>query len=379
MAGKTDVIPPRLLQPTNITDPARWNATLALLPYAHVLQTWEWGDFKAATTGWTAERIAYMYQGGVVAMAQVLTRKVGPLSVMYVPKGPALDYTDASLRAGVLAELKRHAAEHGAIFLKIDPDVTTGIGVPGQPGSYDDPTGLQIAHEWSAAGLVYSGEQVQFRNSIIVDLRRIEDEMIEGMKQKTRYNVRLAEKRGVTVRFGTEDDLGMLYELYDMTARRDGFVIRPLDYYRLAWGTFMKAGLAQPIIAEYKGYPIAHVIIFGFAKRAWYFYGASADEGRQHMPTYRLQWEAMKWAKQQGMAVYDFWGAPDNFFDEKDPLAGVFRFKEGFGGTTVRRIGAWDFAPRRLLYTGYTRLMPPVLGVMRGLAGLRVRGRAETP
>ena len=70
MAGKTGVIPPRLLQPTNITDPAVWNATLALLPYAHVLQTWEWGDFKAQTTGWTPERIAYMYQGGVVAMAQ---------------------------------------------------------------------------------------------------------------------------------------------------------------------------------------------------------------------------------------------------------------------------------------------------------------------
>jgi lipid II:glycine glycyltransferase (peptidoglycan interpeptide bridge formation enzyme) len=318
-----------------------------------------------------------MYQGGVVAMAQILTRRVGPLSVMYVPKGPALDYSDASLRAGVLAELKRHSVERGAIFMKLDPDVVTGIGVPGQPDAYDDPNGVQIAQEWTAAGLSFSGEQIQFRNSVIIDLRRGEEELINAMKQKTRYNVRLAEKRGVTVRFGTEADMEMLYGLYDMTAQRDGFVIRPLDYYRLAWGTFMKAGLAQPIIAEYKGFPIAHVIIFGFAKRAWYFYGASADEGRQHMPTYLLQWEAMKWARRQGMAVYDFWGAPNDFFDENDPLAGVFRFKEGFGGLTVRRIGAWDFAPRRALYTVYTRVMPAVLGAMRGLARLRPHARPQ--
>jgi len=365
------MIPPRLLQPTNIDDPAKWNATLALLPYAHVLQTWEWGDFKAATTGWVPERIAYMYHGAVAAMAQVLTRRVGPLSVMYVPKGPALDYADPALRAGVLAELKRRANERGAIFVKIDPDVTIGVGVPGQPGSYDEPLGAQIAHEWSAAGLTYSREQVQFRNSIVVDLRPLEDDLLDTMKQKTRYNVRLADRRGVTIRFGTEDDLGMLYNLYDETARRDGFVIRPLDYYKLAWGRFMRAGLAQPIIAEYKGQPIAHVIIFGFARRAWYFYGASADEGRQHMPTYLLQWEAMKWARRQGITLYDFWGAPEDFFDENDPLAGVFRFKEGFGGVTVRRIGAWDYAPRRSLYMGYTRLMPALLGAMRGLARLR--------
>src|SRR5689334_11831665 len=166
------MIQPKLLQTTRITDPALWNATLALLPYAHVLQTWEWGDFKAATTGWAPERIAFMHQGGVVAMAQVLTRRVGPLSVMYVPKGPALDYLDPSLRAGVLAELKRHAAERGAIFIKLDPDVTVGVGVPGQPDAYDDPTGHQIQAEWSHAGLGFSREQVQFRNSVIIDLRR---------------------------------------------------------------------------------------------------------------------------------------------------------------------------------------------------------------
>src|SRR5690242_16323153 len=186
------MIQQKLLQTTRITDPALWNATLALLPYAHVLQTWEWGDFKAATTGWSPERIAFMHQGGVAAMAQVLTRRVGPFSVMYVPKGPALDYMDPALRAGVLAELKRHAVEQGAIVLKLDPDVITGVGVPGQQGAYDDPTGMQIQNEWTAAGLAFSREQIQFRNSVVIDLRHDEDAMMNQMKQKTRYNIRLS-------------------------------------------------------------------------------------------------------------------------------------------------------------------------------------------
>ncbi|MBN1430992.1 MAG: peptidoglycan bridge formation glycyltransferase FemA/FemB family protein [Anaerolineae bacterium] len=367
-----------IVLPSTITDRATWNATLAQMPYAHILQTWEWGDFKTVTTGWTAERIAYLHQGGVVAMAQILTRQIGPLSIMYVPKGPALDYTNQPLRAAVLDALKRHANRNNAIFLKIDPDVVTGIGIPGAPGAFDDPTGQQIIEEWKAAGLRFSYDQVQFRNSVVIDLRHSEDELLTAMKQKTRYNVRLAEKRNVTVRPGTLDDFDLLYRLYAETARRDGFVIRPLDYYRQAWGSFMQAGMAQPLIAEYKDEAIAHVMIFGFAKRAWYIYGASADEERKHMPTYLLQWEAIRWAKAQGMAVYDFWGAPDDFSNPNDPMAGVFRFKDGFGGIVARRIGAWDYAAKPQLYSLYTRVMPAVLNVMRGFGRRRMQQEGQS-
>ena len=361
------------IHPMAVTDRNTWNATLALMPYAHVLQTWEWGEFKAATTGWKPERIAYMHRGEAVAMAQVLTRQEGPFRIMYVPKGPALDYTNQPLRLAVIEALKRHALERGAIFIKIDPDVVIGVGVPGTPEAYEEPLGQQIAAEWGQAGWRFSREQVQFRNSVIVDLRRSEEELLAAMKQKTRYNVRLAARRGVEIRFGSADDLDLLYRLYEETARRDDFVIRPLEYYRRAWGDFMRAGLAQPIIAEYRGKAIAHVIIFGFGKRAWYFYGASSDEERNRMPTYALQWEAMRWARAQKMIVYDFWGAPDDFHDENDPLAGVFRFKAGFGGVVVRRIGAWDYPARPALYTAYTRAMPAVLGVMRSVARRRLR------
>ncbi len=254
--------------------------------------------------------------------------------------------------------------------------MVTGIGVPGEKGAYENPLGQQIQREWQAAGLRFSPEQVQFRNSVVIDLRQDEEDLLMAMKQKTRYNVRLAGRKDVRVRFGGADDLDLLYELYAETARRDDFLIRPLSYYRKAWADFMRAGLAQPIIAEYRGKALAHVIVFGFGKRTWYFYGASSDEERNRMPTYLLQWEAIRWAKRQKMAVYDFWGAPDDFADADDPLAGVFRFKDGFGGTVVRRIGAWDYPARPLQYRLYRVAMPLLLKGMQTVARLR-QGRKD--
>lgn len=367
------------IQPITITDRDTWNGTLALLPTAHVLQTWEWGEFKAATTGWKPQRLAFMHRNQAVAMAQILTRQEGPFRVMYVPKGPALDWTDAALRRAVLNEIRRFAADRSAIFVKIDPDVVLDSGEPGTEYDQPNPLGHTIRAEWEDAGWLFSPEQVQFRNSVIVDLRQSTDDLLAAMKSKTRYNIRLSSRRDVDIRFGTADDMDRLYDLYATTALRDGFVIRPLSYYRLAWESFMKAGLAQPILAEWKGTALAHVIIFGFGKRAWYFYGASSNLERNRMPTYALQWAAIKWARAQGMQLYDFWGAPDDFADEDDPLAGVYRFKDGFGGTVVRRIGAWDFPVRPTLYTGYIRAMPILLGAMRTVARLRMRAAGRQP
>ncbi len=362
------------LTPQRITDRRQWNATLALLPFSHVLQTWEWGDFKGATTGWQPERIAYFHQGVVVAMAQVLTRTEAGQKIMYVPKGPVLDYENKALRKAVLEEMKRHARESQAIFIKIDPDIPVGWGVPGEADELDDRLGLEVAREWREAGMVFSHDQVQFRNSVVLDLRLDDDSLMERMKQKTRYNVRLGpEKKGLDIRLGTSDDMRMLYDLYAETAQRDDFIIRPFEYYHKAWGAFMDAGLAVPIIAEFQGDAIAHVIIFGFGGRAWYFYGASSDRERHRMPNYALQWAAIQWAKSVGMLVYDFWGAPDNFSDPDDPLAGVFKFKEGFGGATVRRIGAWDYPADERRYKLYTRWMPRVLSVMKFFGRLRMR------
>ncbi len=359
----------------SITDPATWNAALRDLPGAHILQTWEWGAFKQLETGWTPERLHFKNADGVVvAAASVLTRRVGPLRVMYVPKGPALDYRDPDRVRAVLDQLEQRARQKRAVWLKIDPDVIAGTGIPGGADSdrppHDDPTGQGVLELLRGRGWRFSASQVQFRNTVTLDLTQDEDALLAGMNQSTRRKVRTGPKKGVSVRSAnTPADLTTLYDLYTVTGERQGFLIRPLDYYREAWARFIEAGLAQAFLAEWENQPLAGLVLFHFGPKAWYFYGMSSNEERDRMPTYLLQWEAIRWAKAHGYATYDFWGAPDTF-TEADPMWGVYRFKDGFGGAVVRHIGAWDYAPVPLTYWAYERLMPAVLGMMRRKARL---------
>ncbi len=352
---------PSIKHPTSRAD---WNSALADLPAAHVLQTWEWGTFKSRY-GWQPSRHLWLDSAGgrPCAAASFLTRRLGrhPSAVMYVPKGPTLDYGNTSLLDQVLAYLEDTARRERALFLKIDPDVRA-----------DAAEGRMVVEILRGRGWRPSREQIQFRNTMLVDLSHSPEELLAAMKSKTRYNLRLAGRRGVAVRQGVLADLPLLYEMYAETAARDGFVIRPEDYYHDAWGSFIEAGLAQPLIAEVEGEPVAMVVIFHFpsnplrtgAGRAWYMYGASRAAHREKMPNHLLQWEAMRWAREQGCAVYDMWGAPDEL-DESDPLWGVYRFKQGFGGEFVRHVGAWDFPISRFGYWLYTAAMPRVLAVMR--------------
>lgn len=338
---------------TTIHHQAEWNNTLKTLPYAHVLQTWEWGEFKRETTGWIPNRLMFKDGGDVVAMASVLTRCIGPAAMMYVPKGPALRYENVDLAQQVIKELQKVA--RFAIWLKIDPDVVIGTGIPGEDDAAESPEGLAIQNMLKKSGWRFSDDQVQFRNTVRIDLTQTEDDILMGMSQNTRRKVRTAEKKDVTVRAATLDDLDTLYSLYRVTGERDNFLIRPPAYYEKAWRDFMRQGLAHALIAEFENRPIAHVILFHFGKTCWYFYGASSNDERNRMPNYLLQWEAMKWAKAQGYEIYDMWGAP-NEFDESDSMWGVYQFKQGFRGTTTRTLGAWDYAPYSILYSGYNHL-----------------------
>ena len=327
------------------------------------MQTWEWGEFKRVTGGWQPQRLAFERDGRVVAQASLAIRKLGPLKVMVVSKGPALDYADLDLADAVLDELELRAARFGVVWLKIDPDVVAATGLPRGEDDHADNKGQQVLALLRKRGWRFSGSQVQFRNTLCIDLRRSQDELLAAMSGNTRRKVRVAAKKDVTVRAATVDDLPLLYQLYQVTGQRDGFLIRPIEYYQRAWRAFMETGLAHALIAEYQGEAIAQVILFHFGSKCWYFYGASANEERGRMPNYALQWEAMKWAKAQGYTTYDMWGAPDSF-DESDSLWGVYQFKRGFRGVLTRHIGAWDFASSPLLYYTYEQLAPRLLKLM---------------
>lgn len=348
---------------TEVTERNLWNKALLKLSYTHILQSHEWGQFKAQY-GWKPLRLLFEENGLVRATASILRRRFLhlPLCIMYVPKGPALDYRDDGLLKLVLATLEDVARRYHAIFIKIDPDVCLE--------DFSSPS-AQVITTLEGRGWRLSSEQVQFRNTILIDLTREEDELLKAMTSKTRYNVHLAERRGVKVCVGGLAQLPLFYEMYVETSTRDEFIIRPSNYYRDAWKTFIEANLAQLFIAEYKGQPLAGLILFRFGKKAWYMYGASRDLHRNLMPNHLLQWEAMRWAKAQGYTVYDMWGAPD-VLDESDPMWGVYRFKEGFGGQFVRHIGAYDYPVSRFLYRPYAVTVP------RYLEALRKRNRRRT-
>lgn len=351
------------------SSPTAWAAALARLPNAHALQSWAWGRFKSRW-GWEAMPLVMTVAESSwepVAAALVLKRRLPrtPFCVLYVPKGPALDYHDVARRRLVLEKLEKLAKEERAIFIKIDPEVVHSWGLDGERVS---PLGSSVARDLAGRGWLPSTEQIQFRNTVELVLEGTDEQLLAGMKQKTRYNIRLAERKGVVVRPGTPADFPTIVAMYQETAARDGFTARPPDYYLDGWTTLYEAGMAQPLMAEVEGRPVAAVILVRFGDRVIYMYGASRSEDRERMPNHLLQWEAIRWARAQGCQVYDFWGAPDEFV-EADRMWGVWRFKAGFNGEVVRFIGAWDYPARPLLYRLYTQAIPRYLNFLRGRRG----------
>jgi lipid II:glycine glycyltransferase (peptidoglycan interpeptide bridge formation enzyme) len=180
------------------------------------------------------------------------------------------------------------------------------------------------------------------------------------MKQKTRYNIRLAEKKGVTTRLGTAADLPAFHGIMQVTGQRDRFGIHALAYYHAAYELFAPAQVAL-IVAEFEGKPLAGVMVFAWGETAAYLYGASSDEERQRMPAYAAQWAAMRWARAKGCTIYDLWGIPDapeeeleaQFTGRTDALWPVYRFKRGFGGEIRRVVGAADRVYNPLLHRLY--------------------------
>jgi len=371
-----------------------WNQIISNLPDPHFLQTYEWGQVKAKYGWvpyyaiWSADGKFTVSQstdnwsldtGNYIAATLILKRTAfRRFSIFYAPKGPLMDWTNESLRKRVLDDLQSFAKKQGAIFLKLDPDVVLGRGVPASVDEVTENSGQAVRSDLKRRGWVEASDQIQFRNTVMVDLSASEEDILMRMKQKTRYNVRLAEKKGVTVRVGTQEDLPALYKMYAETSVRDGFVIRDEGYYMTVWKTYMSKVESQrsepsavPLIAEVDGEAVAAIFLFMFAGRGYYVYGMSRNAHREKMPTYLLQWAAMKYAKAHGCLTYDLWGAPD-VFDESDSMWGVYRFKEGLGGEVVRTLGAYDFTPSRFWYSMYSDVMPRVLDFMRS------RGKEKT-
>ncbi len=338
--------------PRRIDDARTWDALLLALgsgaagaPTPHLLQAWAWGDLKARW-GWRVERWAWGAPGAEWAAAQLLHRRVGRLPIVlgYVPKGPLVAAAPGLSAAGawtvVLRDLAALAAAAGVVSLKIDSDVDAGR---------DDVRGA-----WRSLGWRPSPDPIQFPNTMRSALPPaaggdVTAALLAGYKEKTRYNVRLAERRGVVVRRAgagpaAADDRAAFFDLYAATARRQGFGLRARDYYLDVWTTYLAAGDGALLLAERDGRALAGAFAVRFGPTAWYLTGASSDAGRSDMAPHAALHAALCWAAGEGCAVFDWWGGPTDPDDPADPLAGVARFKAGFGAVLAPQLGAYDLA-----------------------------------
>jgi peptidoglycan pentaglycine glycine transferase (the first glycine) len=311
----------------------QWEDFISAFPDVHILQTRVWGDLKSRF-GWEPVRVFNARAG-----AQVLF-KVLPLGlrIAYLPKGPVGTECE-----GLWEEIDQICRRKNAIMLKVEPD--------------DDENGKYSGSR--PYGFVESGSSVQPRRTIVLDLEGSEDEWLSRMKPKTRYNIRLAEKKGIVV--NSWNDIDKFHQLMVATGDRDGFGVHSKEYYQAAHDLFAARGACELLVAEYDRVPLAALMVFAWGSRSWYLYGASTNIERNRMPTYLLQWRAMQWAAQKGCKAYDLWGVPDfseeilekQFEKHSDGLWGVYRFKRGFGGTVIRSAATWERVYRPVIHQIY--------------------------
>jgi peptidoglycan pentaglycine glycine transferase (the first glycine) len=311
-----------------------WDAFLARHPAAHLLQTTAWGELKAAF-GWRVERVIMGEIG-----AQILLRRVLPgLTFAYLAKGPVGESWD-----GLWPKVDAFCRRNHAIFLKVEPDQWVGSDGVNLPPS----------------GFRQSLHAIQPPRTLLVDLSGDEESILSRMKQKTRYNIKLAQKKGVVVR--PTSDLEVFHRLMQVTGGRDQFGVHSQAYYQRVYELFHGRNSCELLLAEFENQPLAALMVFAQGKRAWYLYGASSNVHRDRMPTYLLQWEVMRWARERGCNEYDLWGVPDEeesileaeFSSRSDGLWGVYRNKRGFGGQLRRAAGPWDRVYSPLAYRLYT-------------------------
>lgn len=329
--------------------PDTWDRFVTKRADGHILQTSPWGALKSGF-GWSHTRVGLRQKTSLVAGAQALFRRLplGLGQLAYVPKGPLVDWSDGAQVRGLIGGLDEAAQMRGALAITLEPNL------------HDEAPLRALLRSLGFRPAPFSA--VQPRRSLVVDISADEDDILMAMKSKTRYNIRLAGRKGVTVRAAEEADVPVFNRLLDATADRADFGIHSSGYYESAYRLFAHRGWARLLLAEVEGEAVAGLMVFALPPHSWYFYGASSTAHRDKMPTYLLQWEAMRWAKSIGCETYDLWGIPDEdhatleneFTERSDGLWGVYRFKRGFGGDLVRTIGAWDRVYSPLRYQLYS-------------------------
>ncbi len=284
----------------------------------HPLQSWEWGEFRELTG------VKVVREDGMQITIHSIPHT--PWSVGYCPKTQLPNDSQ-------ITTLRKIAQEHNCIFIKCEPKVEGSI--PPSPG-------------------FVAGRALFTKYNFVLDVTPSEDELLASFKQKTRYNIRVAEKRGVVVAIDNSDAAFEKYlQLTEETTKRQGFYAHGRGYHRKMWETLHSAGIAHLLTAKYNGEIITTWILFRFNDTLYYPYGASTREHREVMANNLVMWEAIKLAKQWGLHYLDMWGALGPEPDLTDPWIGFHTFKSGYGARHVEYVGTWDYVAQPILYKVY--------------------------
>jgi len=311
--------------------------------HSNFLQSGYWAGLREQT-GWKALPLKLTWNGESFPLLVLVRTFKGTLSLAYVPHGPAVDVAPED-RESFLHLLSRELLEFlplGTFFVRYD-------FLWGEIGQDSFPEALDFR------GISKAPMDIQPPDTVIIDLTPSEEDILAAMHKKTRYNIKLAGKKGVEVERGSEEDLDAWYDMYRTTAERDRISIHSRNYYGKVFSMADGKGgnpEARIFLARHEGELLAGIIVLVDGDRATYLYGASSNEKRNLMPAYALQWEAMKAAKAAGCLSYDMFGIPP-VNDPEHPMYGLYRFKTGFGGEIHHRLGAWDYPYSRLVYPLY--------------------------
>ncbi|MCX7614505.1 MAG: peptidoglycan bridge formation glycyltransferase FemA/FemB family protein [Clostridiales bacterium] len=298
----------------------------------HFMQSSMWGKVK---DNWIWEAVAVRDQEGKIKGAlSVLIRRLPVLkyTLMYGGRGPVCDAHDEETIRELLSGVRELAKKYHSYTLKLDPDIEANDQ---QFLSIMNKLGFQL----KSGEKNFEGIQPRFVFRLDVE-NKTEDEVMEIFHSKTRYNIRLAERKGVQVKLCGKEMLADFSRIMLETGVRDGFVIRPKAYFEKMLDTLGEH--ARLYMAFLDGKPIAGTLAIWFGDKVWYLYGASSNEYRNVMPNYLLQWNMIKWAIEKKCSIYDFRGVSGDL-SEDNPLYGLYRFKKGFNGKFCEFAGEFDY------------------------------------
>lgn len=298
---------------------------------SHPLQSEAWGQFRQAM-GIDVIRVRPL--GPELVEGQLTFHKIpySPFTIGYFPKGPIPNQA-------MVDELTKIGKQKRAIFIQLEPNVLKSLK-------------FKVL---SLPNLRPSHHSLFTKYTFVLDLTKSEEELLQSMHPKTRYNLKVAQKHGVVI---TEDNSAEAFEEYLKLSRetttRQGFYAHSEEYHRRMWEILHPAKIAHLWTATYKGKVLAAWIIFIWDNIMYYPYGSSSRENRDVMAPTLLLWEIVRWGKLHGYQSFDLWGALGPVPDEHDPWYGFHRFKQGFNPQLVEFMGSFDLVLHPWLYRLYT-------------------------